>query len=374
MRDKIRILHIGLSSNIGGIETVVYNWLKMIDRETFQFDFVNVEKTPLAFEEEFKSLGSTVYRISARKHNFIKSYLQLNGIISESDYDFVHYHAMSASWPEPILICDNTRSIPILHIHTVIGDRLGSKRKLLHMLGVARLYNHDYLKIACGEDAGKAMFKNEDYYVIENGIDEDTFRFSMTDRNEVRSKYGIDKNEVVIGHIGRASYEKNYPFLLITFANLLKINSNYRLMLVGNVDTNNQITEEIERLGIKNRIIMTGVVKNVNKYLSSMDLFFLPSIYEGINVSLIEAQANGLPCIASDSISKESGVSDLISFFPMNNEKEIASRISRISLNNEMERTRSRINRNYNINNSVKKLEAFYYMHTKYKSKKVNND
>lgn len=357
----IKILHVGLSSNIGGIEMVVYNWFCNMDREQIQFDFVNVEDKPLAFEEEFVKAGCNIYKIQSRKSNLAKSNKQLREILSNNHYDFLHHHVMGITWPEPTLIANKiSDTLPVIHNHTVFGKNNGISRMILNSIGHFRLIGCDYLKLACSYDAGNSVFPKGAFQVINNGVDYRAKKFNIDYRKEIRKEYGIGENTFLIGHVGRSCYEKNYPYILKTIAGLVKINQHIKCMLVGDVDEDKNIRTLVDSLELMDVVIFTGKVRNVERYYSAFDLFFFPSIFEGVSVSLIEAQCSGLPCVISRNISKETEISNLIRYVNIENIDDGVGILANTIPYSNSEREKVVLNQEFDIHKTVNKLIEFY--------------
>lgn len=357
----VKVLQVGLSSNIGGIETIVYNWFQNIDKEEIQFDFINVEDKPLAFEVEFKKAGCNIFKISSRKSNPAKSKKQLREIMTSNHYDFVHHHVMGITWPEPTLIASEIPgTIPIIHNHTVFGKNNGFTRRLLNWIGHIRLFSRNYLKLACSYAAGNSVFKTGSFQVINNGIDYKEKKFNINAREEIRERYRIDNDTVLIGHVGRSCYEKNYPYILKILTELVKINPHVKCMLVGDVDKNETLLSMIKSLGLTDTVIFTGKVRNVEKYYSAFDIFFFPSIYEGVSVSLIEAQCSGLPCVISKNISKESEISELIKYVDINNVEDGVDTLINTAPHSSAEREQVILDQEFDIHKTVSNLMDFY--------------
>lgn len=367
-KDKIKILHIGLSSNVGGIESTVKKWWDMIDKTKFKFDFVNLEEKPLAFEEEFIETGCNIFKASSRKDNPIKSYKQIKKIIEQNNYDFVHCHVMSLSWPEPIIITNRVSKSarPIIHIHTMIGKNTPLKRRIIHWSGKVRLANQNYLKFACGYEAGRSVFGTKHFDVIENGIDKEKNGFSSELRHNIRKQYSIKNHVTVIGHVGRLSPEKNYPFIFETFSRYKKENISSLLLLVGVSSEDSFISQQVNKYNLYGSVVCTGRVNNVRDYLCAMDIFYFPSTFEGLSVSLVEAQAVGLPCVASRNVSRESAISENFRFVSIDDGGDEAVRtLNDIIIKSEYERLNSIIKPEYNLENTIRKLENAYFMYRK---------
>lgn len=358
---KIRVLQIGLHTNRGGIESVVHSWWQNMPQEEVTFDFLNVWDAPIAFQDEFEARGAKILYKCLRKYNPRKSYEELKRIITEGDYDFVHCHSMSLSEPEPIEITNlfsNARAI--IHSHIAITeDKMGLKTHLLHAYGKKVLRKYDYLRIACGTEAGRTMFGTDNFAIIENGVDKDRFKFSMKCRCEIRQLYNIKSDEFVIGHIGRPGKQKNYPFLIRTFSEFIRI-YNARLILVGDVRDDKNVQKLIADYGIKDHVICTGKINNVHKYYSAMDVFFFPSLYEGISVSLIEAQAAGLPCIVSENVDKESNISKILTFIDINRTDAALMELKKNYENRNNDRNNIFLDEAFDIRQSSSKMLNYY--------------
>lgn len=362
---KIKVLHMGLSDNVGGIETVVHSWHNFLP-DDINFDFINVGKNKLAFEDDFVKKGSSVYRIPSRKENPLRFCKELKKILAENDYTYLHFHAMSLSFPEPALLAAKSgKTIPIVHSHMVNNpnlSNLSAKYRMLHLMGKERLKHIDFLRLACGEQAGLSMFQCDDFKVIYNGIELGLFDFNSIRRINIRSKYGINESTFLIGHVGRPGPQKNYPFLLRTFNELLKTGIDCKLMLIGNLQGDKEINRIIMELGIKEHVIFTGYIKDCAPYYDAMDCFFFPSIQEGFSVSLVEAQMSGLPCVVSESIAKESKLSDDFVFVNLNSTNQAVQALLKFR-NQARKSVDERILYRFDIHHTAENLFSFYREH-----------
>ncbi|MBR0092314.1 MAG: glycosyltransferase [Lachnospiraceae bacterium] len=352
----IRVLQIGLTSNYGGIENVVHGWLPYI-REDIVFDCINYGTEPLAYEEDYRKAGGRIYRIEPRHNHPFRHYMQLKRIISSGEHAVIHCHVMTLSEPEPIMLANRYGARIIIHGHSTNGS-LTLKRKMIQAVAWCIAGKRDYTGYACSHDAGSIIFRGRSFKIIENGIDLDQFRYSNDEREVVRKELGLEPDDDVIGHVGRASPEKNYPFLLQTFREVKKKNTHAKLLLVGNVDKNAVVQNMIDSYGIRDGVICTGEVYDTKCYYQAMDLFFLPSIYEGVSVSLIEAQAMGLPCVASSSISKESVISHQFRFVDPDINQAVSAIIEQ--MRDPVRRDHVTIDERYHVKNSAKKVMDGY--------------
>ena len=315
----LRILHIGLSSNLGGIENFIINLYRNIDKSLVQFDFIiPYGENPLFYDELVKS-GSRLYHIVSRKKNIYQSYRQLKNIIEKEHYKIVHFHVNTLSYITPIIICNKLKNVKIIvHSHNEWKGK-SIKTKILHKINFNRIKNKDYVRFACSEVAGRWLFKNKEYEVIKNGIDVSRFKFNKEKRNLIRKSLNVKDNELLIGHVGRFGIQKNHRFLIEVFNKYQKNNYNVKLLLIGTGELKDQVKSQIDELGLSERVIILENKLNIEDYYNSMDIFLLPSLFEGLALVLIEAQINGLPCLVSDKVSKEANVTDKIMFLSIEN-------------------------------------------------------
>lgn len=356
---KIKVLHYGLSENPGGIENVVFSWFKHKPDDVV-FDFVSDCKAPLAYEKEFVEGGSRILHMEKRFEHPLKRYFSFKKIIEKNDYDFFHYHAMNNDEPGLIMICNRSnKTKPIIHCHSMYrAECIPFKEKILLTEFRILSFGQNYLKLSCSKEAGKAMFGNKDFFVIENGIDFDRFVYDEDKRKQIRKKYGIADDMKVIGHIGHECPEKNYPFIISVFSHLVKNDKNFRLLLVGNVDKSEWIKALIEKQEINEYVILTGETADVNSMYSAMDVYFFPSIAEGFGITLIEAQASGLPCVTSVAVTKDTKISDSIIYADF--DYETVEKYLIDFSNRKISRDRVRFSKELSIKNTAGRLFDFY--------------
>ncbi len=316
-KGKINVLQVGLASNMGGIENVVRSWSRSLP-EDIHFDFLNIEDKPLAFENEFRGKGAEILKITHRRKNPLKSYSELRNIILYGGYDYVHVHMMSYAWYEPLMLASIAPGVKaIAHSHTAGSSFLSFKDRLLDRIGRQKMKGKEYYRLSCGDAAGRDMFRTPDYRVIMNGVDFDKCSFSRPERERIRKTLGITDDTFVIGHVGRNSEAKNYPFIISLFADFRKEREDSRLLLIGDVKDSGDIREMVRAKGVEDRVIFTGMLSDLQRYYSAMDVFILPSLYEGASVSMIEAQVSGLECIVSEFVSPDADISGNVRYIPI---------------------------------------------------------
>lgn len=308
MAEPIRVAQVLNRMDSGGVESVVMNYYRHMDRSKVQFDFYLAEGSSFPQREELEQLGAGITLIP-HYSRLLKYHRALYKAFRKRKYKIVHAHVSTmsvfplfAAWRAgvPVRICHN---------HTTAYWREGIKALLMYILRpFNKIFATDYF--ACGETAGRWMYGNRCFdsgkvTVMPNAIDTEKFVYDPEARSSLRKELGIPQDAFVVGHIGRFMYQKNHDFLIDIFAELLKDKPDAKLLLIGEGKLMEQIQEKVRGLGIEEGVTFTGVRSDVNKLYSVMDVFCLPSFYEGMPVVAWEAQANGLTCIFSDKVSKE---------------------------------------------------------------------
>ncbi len=311
----IKVLQVVGSLDYAGIEAVIMNYYRNIDRDKVQFDFIATSRGG-RFEDEIHELGGNIFYLPSKSKHPFKYMRQLKKIVLENNYDIVHSNTNSASAyldlkPAKKAGC----KIRIAHSHNS-----SCLVKWQHRLFKPLLPSVVTHRFACSEAAAKWLFgKNKDYKLINNGIDFDKFAFNEETRNKVRNEQKWD-DSYVIGNVASFQERKNQRFLVELMPKLLKGIPNARLVFVGEGETRGGVLELCDKLDIKDKVEFLGLRKDVDKLLQGFDAFCFPSLFEGLAVAYIEAVASGLPVIISDGV-------------PF---VEIGENITRISLDNEL--------------------------------------
>ena len=299
----IRVLQVVTYMGRGGLETMLMNYYRNIDRSKVQFDFLVHRDFEADYDKEILALGGKIYHVS-RLIPWSKNYKnELCGFFKEHpEYKIVHVHQDCLS--SVALQCAEECGAPvrIAHSHNSNQDKNLKYPIKRHYMKKIPDYATDLF--ACGKEAGEWMFGNHEFKVLPNAIDTSKYVFTESIRNEVRKEFSIT-DEFVIGHIGRFNPQKNHSFLIDVFDECLRKNPNLKLLLVGDGDEKLKIQEKINKLGIDKNVIFTGVRTDANRLLQAMDVFVFPSLYEGFPVTMVEAQASGIPCIISDKVPYE---------------------------------------------------------------------
>lgn len=311
----MKILFEGLSENVGGIETFTYNLCKYLIKNGHEISFLVDSNLKIAYQGEYEKEGCKIFRTENRKNSYKKYLNDLKKIYLENDFDIIHINVMSYTLFERILYAYKySKGKVIVHSHNS-GYKKGYYRtRFLHIIGSLFLNKKRFYKIACGELAGKYMFKNDDFIVINNGIDTDKFCYSEENREEIRNEFKIEKDTKVILDVAKLSRVKNHIFLLEIFVEYLKLNKSAILMLVGDGELKNEIEGRVKELGIDKNVIFTGKRTDTYKIYSASDVYVIPSTSEGLNISVCEAQINGLKCYMSTNVDRNSDISGNLKF------------------------------------------------------------
>lgn len=306
----IRVLQIVTYMGRGGLETMIMNYYRNIDRNKVQFDFLVHRQEEADYDKEIVALGGKIYHMPML-NPFSKSYFNaLDSFFKEHKYDIVHCHldCMSA-YPLKIAQKNGVR-VRIAHSHNKSQDKnLKYPIKLYSKRLIPKYATH---LLSCGKAADDWMFNGKPYTILNNAIDAQSYRFDKQIREEMREQLGFNQEDFVIGHVGRFNPQKNHNFIIDVFNFVHKKNTAAKLVLVGTGDGQKAIKEKVESLALSDSVLFLGNRTDVNKILQAMDVFLFPSLYEGLPLSIIEAQAAGLPCVISDNVPSECIVTDLI--------------------------------------------------------------
>lgn len=299
----IRILHVVTYMGRGGLETMIMNYYRHIDREKVQFDFLVHRDFEADYDQEIRSLGGKIYHIS-RLVPWSSSYKkELKNFLKEHpEYKIVHVHQDCLS--SVALQCAKECDVPVRVAHSHSSSAVKNLKYPIKLHYMKKIPCYATKLFACGKQAGDWMFHGNAYEVVRNAIDTSRYQYSNIISDRIRSEFDLE-NKVVIGHVGNFTPAKNHPFLLEIFQEVLKKQSQARLLLVGGGEGLEIIRKKANELGINKEIIFTGTRTDVNELMQAMDIFVFPSIYEGLPVTMIEAQAAGLPCVISDRVSEE---------------------------------------------------------------------
>lgn len=349
----------------GGVESVVMNYYRHIDKSKIQFDFIcDADSTNIPYDE-IEKLGGRVILVPPYQKVF-KYQKELKRIFKENKYKIVHSHINTLSvFPLYAAKCAKV-PVRIAHSHSTTNKKEWKKNLLKQVLRpFSKVYATNYM--CCSELAGRWLFGNKEYdkgnvYLLNNAIDLDKFKYDEKIRKQRRKELNINDSTLVIGHIGRFVAQKNHTFLIDIFNEVHKQNQDSLLMLVGQGPLMNEIQEKVNNLGLKDSVIFLGQRNDANELYQAMDVFVLPSLYEGLPVVGVEAQASGLLCFLSSDMTKETKVLDSTKFMSLSNTaEEWANEIIKALKDYKSQNVIDNMTKkNFNIKTEAKKLEKKY--------------
>lgn len=300
----IRVLQVVTYMQRGGLETMLMNYYRNIDRSQVQFDFLVHRDFEADYDSEILELGGKIHRLPVL-NPFGKRYLKEldQFFINHPEYQIVHSHLDCLAGIPLKYAKKNGVPVRIAHAHNSNQTKnLKYPIKLFCRRNITGNANHLF---ACSEEAGKWMFQGAEFDVLHNAIDAEKYSYNSEIRDKVRKQFGFQDHTLVLGHVGRFMPQKNHSFLLDIFQAVLKEKEDSMLLLVGEGELEEEIKKKADQLGIREKVVFTGVRSDVPDLLQAMDVFILPSLYEGLPLVMVEAQAAGLPCLISDMVPEE---------------------------------------------------------------------
>ena len=351
-----KILNINYNMNVGGIEEFLMNTYRNLDKSKYQVIFLCYEKNQY-YEKEIIETGSKIFYIdSPKKARFFRYIKTLKKIIKEEKVDIIHINTYYNSiYP---LICAWISSVKkrIVHSHSS-WEATNIFRKVYWFFCkiVINILATD--KLACSKEAGKKLFFGN-FKIVPNGIKVEKFKFNEKERTNIRSKYEIKNNDIILGHVGRLDKVKNHIFILELLIILIKINPNYKVMFVGEGEERTNIEKFIKENNLENNVILTGNQAEAYKFYNAFDMFLFPSKFEGLGIVLVEAQINGLICLSNFNVPNEVNETGNVKFLPLDINtwaKEInRENFKRNSVDSYLKTS------NYNIENTIRIMKEIY--------------
>ena len=348
----------------GGVEAVVMNYYRNIDKEKIQFDFIcDSDSTDIPYKE-IEDLGGKVILVPPYQKIF-KYHKELKRVLKEGNYKIVHSHINTLSVFS--LYAAKKAGVPvrIAHSHSTTNKKEWKKNLLKQVLRpLAKKYATHYF--ACTEHAGRWMFKDKEVnkgnvYILNNAIDLDKYKYSKKTRDKKREELGIKENAFVIGHIGRFMPVKNHQFILDVFNEIHKENKNAILLLAGKGPLLEEMKGKVKELKLTRYVKFLGQRNDVNELYQAFDAFIFPSLYEGLGMVAIEAQVSGLPCVVSTEVPSIVKVTDCLEFLEL---EDTVNTWKNVLLDKTNEKRKSHIEEvrkaGYDIKEEVTKLEKKY--------------
>ena len=356
----IRVLQCVNNMHRAGLETMLMNYYRRIDRNEIQFDFLTHRPERDDYDDEIESLGGRVYYAPRLYPQNLPAYFSYMKKFFEEhpEYKIMHSHIDPMSYLP--LKAGKKANVPIriAHSHNTSVDK--DMKYLLKMYYRERITSvaTDYL--ACGQEAGEFLFKGKPFQVIPNAIEKEPFLFNEDVRAKKRRELGLT-DELVIGHIGRISYQKNHKLLINIFSEIKKLRKNSVLLIIGVGEKEEEVRKQVADLGLTDSVKFLGKRSDVSELYQAMDAFVMPSHFEGVPVVGVEAQFSHLPCFFSDKVPVEVDFSEATYFVGLNELPEkwaeyIIAKLETISDRKNIKLTDNK----YDINESYTALSDMY--------------
>ncbi len=311
----IRVLQAVPAMDMGGLEMFIMNVYRHIDRSKVQFDFLYHYNRPCVFDAEIETLGGHIFRASIRQNNNVLKYCRfLDHFFATHPYPILHGHYSGFGLFYNHYAKKHGVAVRIGHSHNTHTEKslsgfFDAVMSSFFKYGITH-------RLSCGVEAGKALYKTNDFTVFPNGIELERFLYNAEKRQAARQRFGLE-DALVFGHVGRFTQQKNHDFLLDIFAQLESRRPGARLLLAGEGPLLEETRRKAAALGLAEKVVFAGLQRDTPALYNAMDCFLLPSLFEGFPVVLVEAQANGLPCFVSDAVSPEAALTSGLHFLPL---------------------------------------------------------
>lgn len=359
-----RLLCILDSLDTGGAETFMMKIYRRMNKEQYQMDFVVCKDG--FYDDEVRKMGGRIFVIPLRTKHFLKSFLMLRQIVKKN-----HYKSVLKLGTSPIVAFDllavklgGAEKICLRSCNA--PKNISKKQKILDFLLRPLMNRLANVKLAPSDLAGRYTFGDKLYergevVLLKNALDLEKYKYSESEREKIRQELWLG-DSFVVGHIGRFVPQKNHNFLIKVFCELKKTNENSKLVLVGTGPLESDIKKSCDELKIREDVVFAGVRDDIPSLLSAFDVFLLPSLYEGMPNTVIEAQASGLLCIISDAVTKQADVTGGVKYISLSkNPKDWAEVVLEVKDSPRMENSDKMRDNGYSIEDSVQKFVDLCY-------------
>ncbi|MBD5496298.1 MAG: glycosyltransferase family 1 protein [Lachnospiraceae bacterium] len=307
-----RVLLIGSVDIYGGVGHMIFEFCRNINRDAVQFDFLYYKDISIEEQKVIDSCHGTFYKVPRYTKHPLQFYKRIKEFFQTHEYDIVHIHASTAMLIMYVLPVWRSEKTKIFYQgHNDCVD--GMANKIVHLFIRHLVVKYANCIMAVSESAARFMYGKKrvaETVILKNGMDIKKYEFNEEIRKKIRKNLEI-KDDFVLGHVGRFTYQKNHPFIIEVFDQMYKINRNTKLLLVGSGEDEDKIKQMVREKNLTEKVIFYGVSHCVEELLCAMDCFIFPSHYEGLGIVALEAQANGLPIVASEHVPKEANVTEL---------------------------------------------------------------
>lgn len=362
---KIKILEFPIRNNKGGVTQYIYNQWKWLDKERFHVDFVTLDKE-IDFAKEIEDLGGKIHYITTTAEKDLQKFVAEIDAVLQKGYDVVHLH--TGMWKSFVIEeCAKKNKVRRIVIHAHNTGFGGAKTENENVVGSERHFRlrekidesvaTDFW--ACSKLAAEWLYGDkiplEKIKIIPDCIETQCYLYDLFKRNETRKHYGWENN-FVIGHVGRFAYQKNHRFLIEVFGHVCAKISNAKLVLVGNGTLLDEMKQLIQQKGLEDRVVFMGNISEVEKIYQAMDVFAMPSLFEGFGIALLEAQIAGLPCVASTYIPPEVKIHNEVSFLDLDVDTWVEQIVQYYHNPRRIEITKENVEK-YDVEKQIEKLE-----------------
>lgn len=366
MKKPIRILHVLQRMEAGGTQALLMNLYRKIDRSKVQFDFFVEYPDKQFYDDEIIKMGGKIYYTNVRKDfNILKFQKQLKKVLLENEYKIVHVHAYTIGFFVLQIAKKCKVPVRIAHSHSNNMTKDWKKNLKIIMQKLFLVYATDFM--ACSMEAGKYLFKNKKFDILNNAIDSERFIYNEKNSKKIKENLKL-KDKFIVGHVGRFKAEKNHKFLIEVFKKVKEIKNGAKLLLIGDGPLKKEIQILVNKENIENDVIFLGNCPNVNELLQVMDVFVFPSLYEGLGIVAIESQASGTPILISNGVPDEAIISPICKKISLDdNYSKWAEEAIKISKSNLAHTNLQKyiIEAGFDINGTSKWLEEYYINKTK---------
>lgn len=374
----IRILIYGLTDNLGGVENFLLNYISHFNFNIFQIDLISNTENPV-FEEEFKRLGCNVYKVCSKRKNPFQFRKDMQKIFESNHYDIMWANLCGLANIDYLKYAQKY-DVPIRIVHCHSGSNMfGVLKGYLHLINKHKIESVGTHYWACAYQAAqwfypKNILSHKNFSIVNNAINTNKFLFNERIRDQYRKKLNLN-DKFVIGCIGRLSYKKNIDFLIQIMNELKDVERNIHLLIIGGGDLEDKLRERVRILKLDQNVSFLGVRDDIPQLLQAIDVFVMPSLVEGLPVSAVEAQAAGVHCLMSDTITTEIKITTLVKFLPIKGDEAIQKWIEAIlMLKNGYIRQNMKkdiVTNNYEIETEAKRVQSFFLKVTKVSSDSV---
>ena len=364
----IKVLHIINGADLGGISSMLLNYYRNIDRNMFHFDFIYSIDEPLGYNgKELQKIGAHFIYVPKKSESLKDHVAGIEKVLKEGQYDAIHVHSSLTSYVALAVAKRCGIKVRIAHAHNAVKEIKGIKAKVNRLLGNALIRHYATVRLACSKDAaiytfGGRSLEEPNVRILPNAITPTKYAYSSDLRARKRIELNISSNMFIFGTVGRMTIEKNQMFLVDVLKEVIKIIPNTEMLLVGDGDLRAEIEKKVQQEGLLQNVIFTGQRTDVPELLNVFDVFVMPSHYEGFPVAGVEAGANGLPIVLSDTITRELGFLPNVNYISLNESstnwaKRIASYYGKSRNRNAIDAIKAN---SYDIENSTKILARIY--------------